>query len=368
VTRVLVLIKGLGRGGAEQLLVNALPYLDRRRFEYLVAYLLPHKDAFVPAFRAAGVDVRCLDGRRGPGWIRRFDRLAKERRIDLVHAHSPYAAIGARLALAREQGPSLVYTEHNVWERYHRATYWGNLLTFPRNDHVFAVSEQVRRSIRYPGGLQWRRLPPVETLHHGPDQEAVAGWGSSNGVRRELGIPEDAPVVGTVAHMKVHKGHGTLLRAATAVRREVPGVRFVLVGMGPLEQDVRRQTRELGLDGSVLFAGFREDAPRVAGAFDVFVLPSDHEGLPIALVEAMALGRPPVVTAVGGSPEVVEDGRSGLVVPPRDPEALADRIVTLLRDPALRRRLGDAARLRASRFDIRHAVARMEAVYQDLGR
>jgi glycosyltransferase involved in cell wall biosynthesis len=361
---VLVLIKGLGRGGAEQLIVSAARHLDRGRFDYEVAYLLPHKDALVAELESAGLRVHCLRAGRGPGWVGRLRSLVRDRRIDLLHVHSPLAAIGARLGL-RRRGPRLVYTEHNVWDRYHPATRWANLATFPRNDHVFAVAEHVRASITYPRALSFLTMPPTETLHHGIDVDLVP-TPAPNGVRAELGIAPDAPIVGTVANFKAHKAHDVLLRAAERVRREVPDVRFVLVGTGPLEEDVRRRTAERGLGDAVVFAGFRDDVPRVAAAFDVFALPSAYEGLSIALLEAMALGRPPVVTRVGGLPEVIEHEVNGLLVPSGDPDALASQILRLLRDPAMRASVGEEARRRAASFDIRRAVRRSEAVYEEL--
>ncbi|HEX6230667.1 MAG TPA: glycosyltransferase [Actinomycetota bacterium] len=362
--RVLTLIKGLGRGGAEQLLASAVPYVDRTRFQFEVAYLLPWKDALVSELRDAGLRVTCLDGARGVAWIGRLRRLVRERRIDLLHNHSPYTAIGSRVGLGRRI--RRVYTEHNTWDRYHPLTRWGNMLTLHRVDHVFAVSDHVRDSIRYPAGLRWIRRPPVESLYHGIDPAAVATWAGGDGVRRELGVPEDAPVVGTVANFKTHKRLDDLLRAAVRVRREVPEARFVVVGQGPREAELRALARELSLDGSVVFTGFREDAPRIASSFDVFAMASEQEGLSIALIEAMALERSVVVTDAGGLPEVVRDGVQGFVVPTRDPVTLADRIVRLLRDPGLRERMGGAGRARAADFQIGRAVERMQAVYEVL--
>jgi glycosyltransferase involved in cell wall biosynthesis len=360
---ILHLIKGLGRGGAEQLLVSAAPYLDRTRFHHEVAYVLPHKNFLVPELVDAGLPVRCLtNGRRG--WIGHLRSLVRDHAIDLVHTHSPYVATVSRLALGRSV--KHVHTEHNVWDSYGRATFWGNLVTFARNGHVFAVSENVSASIRYPSWLAFLSMPPVETLYHGLDPAALQKWTTTDGVRAELGVPEDAPVFGTVANFRPQKAHADLVRAALRVREAVPTARLVLVGQGPKEHDVRRQVGELGLQDMVVFAGQRDDAPRVANSFDVFVLPSRYEGLAIALLEAMALGRPPVVTAVGGLSELVQDGTNGLVVPPSDPEALAEAIVTLLLDADLRKRLGEAAHQRAAQFDIRKAVGRVEQVYQEL--
>jgi glycosyltransferase involved in cell wall biosynthesis len=363
--RVLLLIKGLGRGGAEQLLVNAAPYLDRSRFDYEVAYLLPWKDALVEDLEANGLQVTCLDGAKGPAWAFRMRKLVRDRRIDLVHVHSPIAASAARILLAGSRIPH-VYTEHNVWERFHPATRALNLMTFPLCDHVFTVSNNVRASVRYPKLMRAMNLPPLETLYHGPDPAQIAGWTSRNGVRAELGIPEGAPVVGTVANYKTHKGYKFLIEAASMVREKIPDVRFVFVGLGPLESEMRQQVKDLALEEAVVFAGFREDAPRVAGSFDVFTLPSLHEGLSIALIEAMALGKPAVVTHVGGLPEAVNDNVEGLVVPPQDPESLAVALVSLLEDDEFRHRLGENARVRAQAFDIRNAVTRMEEVYEEL--
>jgi glycosyltransferase involved in cell wall biosynthesis len=365
VRRILLLIKGLGRGGAEQLLVNAMPHVDRSRFRYEVAYLLAAKNALAADLQRQGIEVTCLDGGMGQSWMRRLRTLTRSHQIDLVHAHLPYAAIGARLALGGRGRPRLVYTEHNVWPSYRPPTYWANLLTFPRNDYVFTVSDQVRKSIRYLRIVQWLPRPPIETLYHGLDPGAFE-LPPLNGIRDELGIPADAPLVGTVANFRTEKAHADLLRAAVLVRRDVPDVRFVLVGQGPLERQVRRQAEQLGLSDTVIFAGFRTDVPRVAAAIDVFALSSRHEGLSIALLEAMALGKPPVVTRVGGLPELVEHSRQGLLVPPADPLALAAGIVSVLQDRGLRDRLGQAARLRAADFDIRAAVRRMEAVYTTL--
>jgi len=361
--RVLSLIKGLGRGGAEQLLLSAIPY-HSDRFRYEVAYRLPWKDALVPELTNAGLPVHCLGNDRGPSWVTHLRRLVDEREIDLIHSHSPTVAVAARVA-AR---PSVrrVYTEHNVWQRYHPVTYWANVLTFPRSDHVFAVSEHVRDSISYPAILHGRRMPPVEVLYHGIDPDDVARWEGVDGVRAELGIDPDAPIVGTVANFKTHKRLDRMLTVAELVRRRVPDVRFVMVGTGVLEGDIRRLSREQGLEGTVIFTGFRDDAQRLAAAFDVFAMSSEFEGLSIAVIEALALGTPAVVTRVGGMPEVINDGEQGFVVPPGDTRALADRVVTLLEDEPLRRRMGEAGGERATWFDIRTAVQRMEDVYEEL--
>jgi glycosyltransferase involved in cell wall biosynthesis len=362
--RILLLIKGLGRGGAEQLLVSEARHLDRLKFDYELAYLLPQKDALVSELTAAGLPVHCLGMSRG--WLSQLRTLVRDRRIDLIHVHLPYSAMGARLAFPRRIGPRIVYTEHGPWEYYRRSTYVGNMLTFFRNDHVFAVSEDVSRSIRYPTGLSFLRMPPVETLHHGVDFQHLDSDESQPDVRSELGLSADALVVGIVANFRRQKRHDLLLHAVERVSRLRPGARFVLVGQGPLEDDARRLVKKLGIAEVVLFTGLRHDVPRLMRAFDIFALSSEWEGLPIALLEAMYCGTPAVVTDVGGIREAIENGKEGIVVPPNNPELLAQGLLTLIDDEELRNRMGERARARAGEFDIRKAVLQMEAVYEEL--
>jgi glycosyltransferase involved in cell wall biosynthesis len=364
--RVLLLFKALNRGGAEQLLVNAAHYLNKTEFDYEVAYILPQFNALVGELERLGLSVYCLGGTSWGAWMARLRRLVREKKTRIVHSHAPYAAIGARVALKRPRGPRLVYTEHNVWEAYHPLTRRVNQMTYPLDDHVFTVSEHVQQSIRYPSIFRFLPKPPIETLYHGLDPASMAGWEQTDGVRESLGIPDGVPVIVTVSNFRIEKGHRYLLEAAVRVRRSFPDARFVLVGHGPLEGSLRRQVRQMGLQDHVIFTGVRSDAPRLAASFDLFALPSIHEGLSIALIEALSVGTPTVVTGAGGILEVVTEGVNGVVVPPRDPAALGDAIVDVLNDPALRRRLAKAGKVRAADFDIREAVRRIEDVYRGL--
>jgi glycosyltransferase involved in cell wall biosynthesis len=363
---VLMLVKALGTGGAEQLLVNAAGYLDRAEFDYEVAYILPEFHALVGDLERMGLRVHCLGGMKRGAWMWRLRALVRDRKSRIVHTHSPYAAIGARLALRRPGGPRLIHTEHSVWDFYHPMTRRGNLLTFPLNDHVFAVSEHVRESIKYPFALRLLPMPPVETLYHGLDPASVVQLEGADGIRESLGIPTDVPVVGTVANFRAEKGHRYLLEAAVHVCHTFPEARFVLVGHGPLEGALRRQVHQMRLEHNVIFTGSRQDVPRLMATFDVFALPSVYEGLSIALIEALSAGTPAVATRTGGVVEVLSDDVNGVIVPPRDPEALGDALVSLLNDAPRQRRIAKAGKLRAADFDIRLAVSRIEEVYREL--
>jgi glycosyltransferase involved in cell wall biosynthesis len=210
-------------------------------------------------------------------------------------------------------------------------------------------------------------IPPerVRVVYEGvADRPPVPGGREA---LRELGVPDGAPVVGNVAALAAHKDHATLLEAAVGVLQRVPEARFVILGEGELRPRLEARARELGLAGRCVFAGFRADVDRLIPAFSVFCLSSRMEGLGTSLLDAMAFARPIVATRAGGIPEAVEDGVSGRLAPVSDPQALADALVEVLRDPELQARLGAAGR---RRFEQRFSAARMVEstlqVYQEV--
>lgn len=363
--RALWLIKGLGRGGAEHLVLRSLPLVDRRRVEVEVAYLLPWKDALVPDIEATGTTVHCLGATRSldPRWTIRLRALVRERGIDIVHTHLPYAGVGARLTVPRRL--PLVHTEHNTWARYRPTTRLANRATIGRNSTVIAVSEAVAASIRVP--IWARRHPEVRVIIHGIDTGgARQGPDARDHARALLGLPSDALVVGTVGNLTDKKAHDTLLAAFAATRARVPEAHLVIVGDGPLREKLETLASSLGVADHVTFAGSRGDVFELLPGFDVFALSSRHEGLPIALIEALASALPCVCTTVGGVPEVVVDGREGLLVPPADPEAFSSALAALLLDPDQRAEMASRAAARGAVFGLRPSVAAVQAMYETL--
>jgi glycosyltransferase involved in cell wall biosynthesis len=219
-----------------------------------------------------------------------------------------------------------------------------------------AVSAAVAASVRAP-------RPVPEVVLHGLDAPAALADlptpADREAGRRALGIPPDGPVIGTVGNFTAKKDQTTLVRALALV----PGARLVLVGTGPREPELRALVAERGLDDRVVFAGSRDDVAALLPAFDVFALSSRFEGLPIALLEAMAAGRACVATAVGGVPEVVTDGVDGVLVPPGDAGAFAATLVALLADPDRRAALGEKAAARSRDFRLEVAVGQLAAIY-----
>ncbi len=364
-TRVLWLTKGLGRGGAERLLVSCARSLDRDRFDVEVAYLLPHKDALVGELTAAGIPTHCIGrgGRVDASWPLQMRKLVKSGRFAVIHTHMPVPAVAARLGL-RPNAPRIVHTEHNTWHRYRWPTFAANRATYALNDHVIAVSHAVANSIDPRWVPHRRALPPVEVLIHGIDLDVPRVERSRSAARRLLGLPDETTVLGTVGNLTPKKDQHTMLRAFRRIHDKRPDTRLVIIGTGPLRAALENECRLLGLDGAVLFTGMRDDVPDLLPAFDVFVLSSRFEGLSIALVEALAAGLPAVVTAVGGMPEVIAHGREGLLVDPGDDAALAAAVEEILRDDTSRLQMSSAAIERAQAFDVRRAVRRIEQIYE----
>ncbi len=365
--RVLWLTKGLGPGGAERLLVTHAGVADPDRVEFEAAYLLPQKTHLVADLEDLGVATHLLDGAQplDPRWLARFRRLLARGQFDVVHAHSPAPAAQARVVvrmLPASSRPAFVYTEHNRWPSHDRITRRANAATFALNDATIAVSTEVRESM----APRWR--DGTQVIVHGIDIEAVAQLRSTRDeVRAELGIGPGEVMAVTVANFRAPKGYPDLLAAARRVidqpDREAK-VRFVIVGQGPLEAELRDQHAALGLGSDVQILGYRADAARITAAADLFVLASHHEGIPVAVMEALAAGVPVVATGVGGLPEAVADGESGRLVLPRRPDQLAAAISALAGDPAARARLGAGARAAAPRFAAARSELEIEAVYQ----
>ena len=365
--KVLHLIKGLAVGGAEQLLLSLTAAGDLQRFDYHVAHVVTNASEYLTEeLTSAGVAVHCLgvSSHYDLRWLSRLRALLIGERIDLVHLHLPYTAALGRLvvrSIPRSRRPRIVHTQHNTWQHttpvvraLHRATY-------RLDDADIAVSRSVWAAL--PRSLR----PRTEVVVHGLP---FADFGDTplarSEVRAEFGILPDEVLVATVANMRKEKGYEVLLEAARRLVSEGLPVRFVAVGHGPLAEQVRRARDELGLGSRFLLTGFRSDALRILAGSDIFVLASHHEGFPVAVMEALAVGLPVVSTAVGDVPDTVGKGGGGLVVPPGDPAALADALRALILEPSRRRQMAEAARTAGSQFDIRRATARLEEIYDTL--
>lgn len=365
VRRVLWLTKGLGPGGAERLLLEQAQAETPGRVVYEAAYLLPWKQHLVAPLEAAGVRTHCLGvaSDLDPRWCWRLANLLRSNRFDVVHAHSPLSASAARVLVRTTfRSTAFVYTEHNRWSSHHRGTRAANQVTFSLNHASIAVSDAVAES------MTPRARARSVVITHGIDVDAVRAHACErDAVRSEFGVAPHEVFAVTVANLRENKRYPDLLAAARRVVDAAAPVVFAAAGQGPLEQEIRVEHARSGLGERFQLLGYREDARRILAGADLFVLSSAHEGLPVAVMEAFALGVPVVATAVGGLREAVTPGENGLLVPPGDPVALAGAIIDAS-DPTYRSMLAAGAAAAGDRYSVTAAAARIEAVYESAAR
>lgn len=357
-------VRGSSIHGVSRLFAWWFPRYDPARFQVTLCGLKAPEPAS-QKLAAEGVPVIHLGRGRFDARIV-SDLVALGRRLGarLLHVHGYAAADFGRLA-ARALDARLVLHEHFADPRLPRYQAVADWLLRGLTDQAIAVSESTRTFL-----VQKRHVPaervaliwngaPLDEFAPVPRHEALA-------LRRALGLPDDALVIGCVGRLSEQKGHRYLLDAFAQVAAELPSARLLIVGDGDLEASLRIQATALGVDARVCFAGHRSDVPRVLGALDVLAMASTYEGTPLALFEALAAGKAIVSTAVDGCAEILRHDETGLLVPARDPVALAQALLRVAREPELRSRLAAAARADSVRYDVRTGVAQMEAIYERL--
>lgn len=348
------------RGGQNQVLltVMGLRAIGER------AELVAHPDGELRRRAAEGLDLIPLVPRHeadfAAGW--RFSRILRLERPDLVHAHDPHGVTMAAIGIAMSRldpAPLLVASRRVDFPlKTHAFSRWKH-----RQVDLFICASDAIRHI-----LLRQRIEPARaiTIHEGIDLEHVDAAPPAD-LHQELWLPHGAPLVGNIGALVAHKGQRDFVDAAARVVQHVPDARFVIAGEGELRRALEEQIARLSLEKHVLLTGFRPDVLSLLKGFDVFVMSSTTEGLGTSVIDAMACRKAVVGTRAGGIPELVEDGRTGHLVPVGDPSAMADAILALLRDADARRRLGEAGRARVeARFTVSRMVDETLAAYAAL--
>jgi glycosyltransferase involved in cell wall biosynthesis len=329
-------------GGPEKQILGFARAMKGDGLRHVVAsWAVPGREnPLLHAAEEAGISTCPLAIRRpfDPRDVLEFAHAIRRAKASLVVAHD-YRADAVGLAAAKLCRVPLVihargWTAHTRRVRLYEAL---ERKLFPLADLVVAVSEAKRRELLRLGVPPNRAITVhncVEVAEASPSASAHQAW-----ARRQLGLPTDVPVVGSVGRLSAEKGHQYFLEAAAILARDTRAV-FVLVGDGPERDSLGRRIHALGLEGRVVMAGFRPNANQLIPAMDVVVLPSLSEGLPNAVLEAFSCARPVVASAVGGVPEVLEDGCTGLLVPPASPPHLAQAISAVLGSPDRARQMG----------------------------
>lgn len=301
----------------------------------------------------------------------RLIRLFLRERPEIVHLHLFKARILGGIAARLTRVPIVVETFHGtLFSEYYGPGIRRLLIQVERvlarwMVAIVAVSQAIGGEL---ARLKVAQQDKIHVVPLGLDLQKFRDQSKARGLlRQELGLASGVPVVGTVARLVPIKGLKFLVEAAANVTQAVPGVHFIIVGDGSERSQLQQQVEDHGLNGKVRFLGWRSDLAHIYPDFDVVVLSSLNEGTPVSLLEAMAAGRPVVATSVGGVPDLVLNGHTGVLVPPRDAGALAEAITALLKDPELRQRLGEMAQAAVvPAFSIDRLVGDMEAFYRRL--
>ncbi len=360
----MLLAVGLGVGGTETHILELASGIDRSRFDVTVCSL-KSGGCLVEELRRRGIRVVCLDG-AGKFDLRvlyRLWKLVREERPDVMQSFLFWANVSARVLGRLSKAVRVVCSYHDEIVSEGRIVRLIDRLTFRWSHAVVCCSEAVRRSVSTCLGA-----PAIHQtiIPFGVDAGQFAA--SDAATRAELGLRSDGPVIGTVCRLVEPKKGLSVLLAAMAALKQSGGDRdcqLLIVGEGPAREALEALSRQFNLSSCTVFAGTRRDIPRILPLLDLFVLPSLYEGFGIAILEAMAAGKPVVATTVGGIPEFVVPGETGVLVEPGNAAALAEAIGLLLRDPERANGMGTRGRARVlAGFQMSTVVRRHEQVYE----
>ncbi len=368
---VMLLVNDLRIGGAERQLVELARGLDKQRFRVIVATLYSGQPFENDIRECPDIELVELN-RRGKFDFRTLFKLVsvlRREKVDIIQPFLTPATTFGMLAALIARTPVKIVTERcgvrlNTHLGNNIYRYFEDRLTRFASA-VVPNSEAGRRYVRSRGIAREK----VRVIYNGVAPERVStSLAERQALRSEYGVLDESWLIGIVASLTPAKDHASFLQAASIVRAEVPGTKFMLVGDGPLYNDLQRRARVLGLNGSVIFAGHQVRIAPFIGAMDIAVLSScDHEGCSNFLLEAMGLGRPIIATDVGGNEELFPFGEAGLIVPPSNPLILAHAILEVMRHPDATERMQRRSReIFRERFTLRTMISEYEDLYADL--
>jgi glycosyltransferase involved in cell wall biosynthesis len=344
--------------GVKRLFSWMIPCFDRERFNVALVSLRK-KDLS----EELGVDITYMERSKfDPLTLPALLRIIDRRKVDILHLHGYGATTFGRLAGALRGIPTILHEHANLTD-----TPWfqkiADRVLEPYTDIAIAVSKSTAEFV-----VGARQVPPskVRVVYLGVPLVEFSRQRTADEIasaRQEMGIAPGDLAIGTITRLHESKGNSYLVDAAARVVSQRPAARFFLVGEGPLLPDLQAQAAALGLGDRFVFAGFRRDVAGTLSAFDVSVFPSLWEGTPLTAFETLAMGKPIVATDADGLVDILTDGRDALIVPRRDPAALADAISRVIDDPAERQRLSAAARVTGAQYDIGVFVRKMERLY-----
>ncbi|NWF55786.1 MAG: glycosyltransferase family 4 protein [Syntrophaceae bacterium] len=349
----------LGWGGQERRTLRELLGLSKDAFRPILACQPESRIGQEAREKKIQVEMVKMRGNFDPLAVARFVWMIHHHSVDVVHTHSSadswMASTAAKISPGR---PKVVRTRHL------NAPFNVRLIYSFMADRVVTVGGSTRQYMIREKGIPAEKVMTIPT---GIDLSLFDPERTPGDLRRDFEIPAQAPVFGTVSVFRKLKGHQFLLEATPEIIRAIPEARLLLAGEGPQEKNIREKIEKLRLEKAVILAGCREDVPRVLNTLDVFVFPSLQEALGTAVLEALAMRRAVVASRVGGIPEIIEDGKTGFLVEPENFSGVAEKVIHLLKNPELRRLMGDRGRqFVEARYDQRLMVRRLEDLYREL--
>lgn len=364
--RVLHLMTSFEIGGTERQAVELLKHLNPERYDVRLA-VIRNEGPFYREIEPRFPDVpefplTSFYNANAIKQLVRLRRLMKRERIDILHTHDFYSGlIGG--AAARLAGVRVLAAQRHLKLSDRRVHQVGMRLIHWLAHRILVNSEAIReRILEHDHSLQEK----IVIVRNGVEQATVSRAQAREVISRELGTSADATLIGIAARLQPVKGHRFFLEAAASVLREQPNAHFVLVGDGPLRPVIEKHATHLGIADRVHLLGDRTDVTQLISAFDLLVLSSLHEGLPNAVMEAMAARVPVVATAVGGTKELISDGETGYLAAPGNPSALADRILFALRDPNSANVVAAASARITNTFGMDRMVESVGQLYDEL--
>ena len=370
--KVFHLSKMKGVSGSENHLLTLLTSFDPRRVEAHLGILaearhLPLLQTYQKTLEQAGVTVAIFVMRRkylDPWLIARLRKYISQEKFQIVHTHLIHADFYGTLAAKWAAVPAIISSQHNDDRfRHNPLLIWLNRLLARWQQRIIVISDWVGAFLQ-----EIERLPAAKIIriHYGIAAEPILAEAEPQYLRQQFAIPAHVPIIGTIGRLTAQKGHVYLLQAVKQVSAAFPEVRVVIIGDGELRSELEAQAKQAGLAANLIFTGYRSDARKLLAGFDLFVFPSLWEGLGLVLLEAMALQKPIVASQVSAIPESVQHGHTGLLVPPQNPTALAQAILTLLRNPELAHTMGVAGHAYLQQhFTVATMVQQTETVYQE---
>jgi glycosyltransferase involved in cell wall biosynthesis len=359
---ILYLSTSSGPGGAERLVNKLAVGFTNESFRSVVCLFRP--GWVQQQCEADGIPTTVIPNKGAFDivWLKRFITLIRKEQVRLIHAHEFDAIVHGTLAavIARIPIVATIHGKNYYWEKSTRRVAYR---LASRCARVVAVSENLKRFVTERTGIPARR---IRVIYNGIDSFPDIHPHEQARLRNEIGLDNEDQIVGTVGSLYPIKGHRFLIEAIPAIIRACPRARFLLVGRGDQEIPLKEQVKRLGIERYVYFLGLRQDINRLLSIMDVFVLPSLSEGLSVATLEAMASAKPVIATRVGGNPELVVEGETGMLVPSEDDQALVRSIVGLLSDTSLARRLGQRGRARVEqRFQLQMMLRKYQELYEE---